>query len=77
GNYPDRANTKEMELFLAGCGVDLAPAKDIYKKMGGDEAVRKANDVPTSFSKLPAESIDILNSHALWQANALFRIYWK
>jgi len=77
GHYPERGNTGEMELFLTGCGVDLAPAKDIYKRMGGDEAVRKANDVATSFSKLSAESLDILYSHALWQANALHGIYWK
>jgi len=73
--FPDRGNTKEMELFLHGCGVDLAPANEIYKSMGGDDAVRKANDVPTSFSKLSTESIDILYSHALWQAKALHGIY--
>ncbi|HQO19987.1 MAG TPA: patatin-like phospholipase family protein [Acidobacteriota bacterium] len=77
GRYPDRGNTGEMEQFLAECGVDLAPAKDIFKRMGGDEAVRKANDVATGFSKLPGESIDILYSHALWQAKALYGIYWK
>lgn len=74
---PEKGNLEKIEEFLVSCGVDLSKAKEIYEMMGGTEAVRKANLVPTRFYALSKEDIDILYHHARWQVHLLNEIYWK
>ena len=60
---------------LRAAKVDLAPAEQMYRAMGGDARVDELNRVPTAFSSLSKRDLIDLGTHARWQVHALTAIY--
>ncbi|MGC8762041.1 MAG: patatin-like phospholipase family protein [Acidobacteriota bacterium] len=64
------------EAFLKAVGADLEPARRIWEEMGGAAGVLRANAVPTSFSALSREEVEVLYGHARWQVLSNKAVYW-
>jgi predicted acylesterase/phospholipase RssA len=65
----------DIEAFLARCHVDLASARAIYDRMGGDETCDAVNRIATNFTGLPKRALTALADHARWQVHAVNAIY--
>lgn len=74
-SLPERRDVAAVEGFIADAGVDLSQAKHYYDRLGGDEAARAMNDVPTNFTGLSRRVLDKLLAHAAWQVHAAHAIY--
>lgn len=72
---PYRGDASAVEDFLVAHGIDLDRAKQHYEKLGGDDAARTMNDVPTNFTALKNEVVTQLAEHAAWQIHATHAIY--
>jgi hypothetical protein len=74
---PAPGTAESVERFLESLGLDLAPARAAYARMGGAQGAERAGTVGTSFKALAAQDLDALHDHALWQVHALKAIYWE
>ena len=74
---PAPGAAESVERFLESLGLDLAPAREAYARMGGAQGAERAGAVGTSFKALAAQDLDALHDHALWQVHALKAIYWE
>lgn len=66
----------KLRPFLADCGVDLAPADEVYARLGGADGARRANGVGTNFTALSHDDVERLALHAEWQVLATHALYW-
>lgn len=66
--------TAETALQL---GIDLGPALDLHRKLGGDARIDELNRITTGFGRLLRRDIDDLETHARWQVHAMRAVYWN
>lgn len=70
------ATSETVEAFLERTvALDLGPARDWYRRLGGDVGAAAANGVATSFTGLGAHDINRLEAHAAWQIHATHAVY--
>lgn len=62
--------------LLRGLGVDLGPAEEIHRGMGGDARIQQLNRISTNFTALSKQDIEDLKSHGHWQVHAMRALYW-
>jgi NTE family protein len=65
-----------IQDVLRALGVELGPALEIHRSMGGDVRIDQLNRVGTHFTALRTEDIRSLTAHACWQAHAMRALYW-
>lgn len=63
--------------LLQMCGVDLSPAAELHRIMGGDALIADLNHIGTHFTALPTQAIQGLYDHARWQVHAMHALYWN
>jgi hypothetical protein len=67
-----RPATRELLLQL---GIDLGPALEIHRAMGGDLRIDELNRINTHFTALRTRDNEDLIAHARWQVHATHALF--